>query len=66
MAAGSPKPIVPMLPDVRKVRGATKSRYCAAHIWCWPTPVVTIALPRVIWFSCSSTYSAWIAFDSRL
>src|SRR6266700_2329622 len=65
MAAGSPKPMVPMLPEVRKVRAFTKSRYCAAHIWCWPTPVVTIAWPRVTWFSCSRTYSGWIDVDVR-
>ncbi len=24
-----------------KVRGLEKERYCAAHIWCWPTSVTT-------------------------
>ena len=64
IAAGSPNPMVPMLPDVRNVRGCLKSMYCAAHIWCCPTPVVTIASPLVISFSCCNTYSAWIAGDS--
>ena len=39
--------MVPMLPEVSHRRGARKSQYCAAHIWCWPTPVVMIASPRV-------------------
>ena len=39
IAAGSPKPMVPMLPEVSHRRGPRKSQYCAAHIWCWPTPV---------------------------
>ena len=47
IAAGRPKPIVPMLPDVSQSRGSRKSKYCAAHIWCWPTPVAIIASPRV-------------------
>jgi hypothetical protein len=39
IAAGRPKPIVPMLPEVSHGRGSRKSNICAAHIWCWPTPV---------------------------
>jgi len=46
-AAGNPNPIVPMLPEVSQSRGFEKSKYCAAHIWCWPTPVVMIASPCV-------------------
>ena len=62
MAAGRPKPMVPMLPDVSHVRGCLKSKYCAAHIWCWPTPVETMASPLVISFSISSTYCGWMSF----
>jgi len=32
IAAGRPKPIVPMLPEVNHRRGCLKSEYCAAHI----------------------------------
>ena len=32
IAAGRPKPIVPMLPEVSHRRGRRKSQYCAAHI----------------------------------
>ena len=42
IAAGRPKPIVPRPPLVTQCRGRLKRKYCAAHIWCWPTPVVTI------------------------
>ena len=56
IAAGRPKPIVPMLPEVSQRRGAPKSNICAAHIWCWPTPVVMIASPRVWRLISSITY----------
>ena len=55
MAAGRPNPMVPMLPEVSQRRGSRKSEYCAAHIWCWPTPVVMIASPRVMRFIVSMT-----------
>ena len=42
IAAGTPKPIVPRPPDVMKWRGSSICSHCAAHIWCWPTPVVQI------------------------
>ncbi len=60
MAAGRPKPIVPMLPDVSHWRGSRKSQYCAAHIWCWPTPLLMIASPCVMRFIVSMTYCGWI------
>src|SRR3546814_9724167 len=41
-------PIVPIEPDVSHKRGDLKSKYCAAHIWCWPTPVATTASPWVM------------------
>jgi hypothetical protein len=47
MAAGKPNPIVPMEPEVSHWRGLLKSKYCAAHIWCWPTPVEMMASPLV-------------------
>jgi hypothetical protein len=40
-------PIVPIEPEVSHSRGWRKSKYCAAHIWCWPTPVATTASPPV-------------------
>ena len=45
MAAGSPKPIEPSPPEVSHSRGSLKRMNCAAHIWCWPTSVATMALP---------------------
>ncbi|MNS72823.1 hypothetical protein D3C72_1062430 [compost metagenome] len=35
--------MVPAPPEVSQWRGLSKRRYCAAHIWCWPTSVETIA-----------------------
>ena len=58
IAAGTPKPIVPAPPDVSQRRGWSISRYWAAHIWCWPTPVVQItSRSRVRSRSRSITYS---------
>ena len=37
--AGKPYPIVPNPPDVIHWFGFSKPKYCAAHIWCWPTSV---------------------------
>ena len=37
IAAGRPKPIVPRPPELIQRRGFEKWKYCAAHIWCWPT-----------------------------
>ena len=39
MAAGSAKPMVPRPPEVMSERGASCLKYCASHIWCWPTSV---------------------------
>ena len=39
--------MVPIEPEVSQWRGERKSKYCAAHIWCWPTPVLMIARPSV-------------------
>ena len=41
MAAGRPKPMAPSPPLVNQFLGVLKCQYWAAHIWCWPTPVVT-------------------------
>ena len=38
---------MPMLPEVSHSLGSQKSKYCAAHIWCCPTPVAMIARPLV-------------------
>ena len=56
IAAGSPKPIVPRPPELIHRRGLGKWKYCAVHIWCWPTSLVTIASPPV------ASYSAWIMY----
>ena len=48
MAAGSPKPMVPSPPEEIMLRGWLHRMYWAAHIWCWPTPVLKTALPCVI------------------
>ena len=47
IAAGRPKPIVPRPPELIHLRGPSKWKYCAVHIWCWPTSEVTIASPPV-------------------
>src|SRR6266702_4679010 len=47
VAAGTPKPIVPRPPEEIMLRGWLQRMNCAAHIWCWPTPVAKIALPLV-------------------
>ena len=57
IAAGRPKPIVPSPPEVIQRRGRSKRRRLAAHIWCWPTSVVTIASPLTA-SSASSAASA--------
>ena len=46
MAAGTPKPMVPAPPELIQVPGSSKCQNCAAHIWCWPTPEVTIVPGR--------------------
>ena len=39
-----------------KLRGRSLEMYCIAHIWCWPTPVVTItSSPAVSAWSVSTT-----------
>ena len=45
MAAGKPKPMEPRPPELIHRRGSLKRINCAAHIWCCPTSVVTIASP---------------------
>ena len=35
----------PRPPELIHRRGSLKRMNCAAHIWCWPTSVVTMALP---------------------
>ncbi len=47
MAAGSEKPMVPSPPEVIMVRGCMNVKNCAAHIWCCPTSVTTMAFPPV-------------------
>ena len=56
IAAGRPKPIVPRPPELIHWRGRVKWKYCAAHIWCWPTSETTIASPPV------ASYSAWTMY----
>ena len=45
MAAGRPKPMEPRPPELSHRRGSLKRMNCAAHIWCWPTSVATMAWP---------------------
>ncbi len=42
MAAGRAKPMVPRPPEVMSERGLSWWKYCASHIWCWPTSVTTM------------------------
>ena len=42
MAAGKPKPMVPRPPDEMNVRACSRWMFWCAHIWCWPTSVVTM------------------------
>ena len=46
MAAGSAKPMVPRPPEVTSERGSSCLKYCASHIWCWPTSVTMMASLR--------------------
>ena len=46
MAAGSAKPMVPRPPEVISVRGVSCWKYCASHIWCWPTSVTMMVSSR--------------------
>ena len=62
--------MVPAPPEVSQRRGASKPRYCAAHIWCWPTSVETIAFlparrPARVDISCCGTIAASCAAKSR-
>ena len=41
MAAGKPKPMVPRPPLEMNVRACSRWICWCAHIWCWPTSVVT-------------------------
>ena len=47
IAAGRPKPIVPRPPELIQRRGLAKWKYCAAHIWCWPTSEDRMQSPPV-------------------
>ena len=40
--------MVPNVPDERSLRGCSKLRWCIAHIWFWPTLVVTIVSSLII------------------
>ncbi len=65
IADGRPKPIEPRPPLVTQCRGWLKWKYCAAHIWCWPTPVVTMvssSWPR----SRRICHSRWMAYCGRM
>ena len=61
IAAGRPKPIEPRPPEVIQVRGLVNLVHCAAHIWCWPTPVVMMNSPLVSFENWSMTYCGRIA-----
>ena len=65
-AAGRPKPIVPSPPLVIQRRGGSKRRRLAAHIWCWPTSVVTIASPSAASSASSAARSTRRARRARL
>ena len=41
------------------MRGRSQSRYCIAHIWCWPTPVVQITSSRSAVSRCSVSRTRW-------
>ena len=43
IAAGRPKPIAPKPDEDSQLLGFSKSKNCAAHIWCCPTPTEKIA-----------------------
>ena len=40
------------------MRGRSQRRYCIAHIWCWPTPVVQIMSSRPAVSACSVSSDA--------
>ena len=62
MAAGMPKPIVPMPPDERKWRGRLWRKNWADHIWCCPTSVTITARPFVTLSTASMTACGMITF----
>ena len=41
--------MVPAPPEVSQRRGRSMARCCAAHIWCWPTSVDTMASRPASW-----------------
>ena len=47
IAAGRPKPIVPRPPELIQRRGLSNGKYCALHIWCWPTSEARMQSPPV-------------------
>ena len=51
-----PVPHRPEPPEVMKFRGRSMRRYCIAHIWCWPTPVVKMTSSPAV-SSCSVSIS---------
>ena len=58
MAAGKPKPMVPSPPEERKVRGNSRGKNWCAHIWCWPTSVVTMEAAGSSWRPSSAMTSS--------
>ena len=71
MAAGKPKPMVPRPPEDRKVRGRSRCRNWWAHIWCWPTSVVTMEASGSSWrpssaMTSSGTISSSSSFTAML
>lgn len=57
MAAGRPYPMVPNVPEESSWRGRSMSRKCIAHIWFWPTSVVTMVSSSMTLLS--SCMTAW-------
>jgi hypothetical protein len=62
IAAGTLNPIEPSPPEVSHRRGWLKRMNCAAHIWCWPTSVVTMASPLEIRSTSNITCCGLISF----
>ena len=51
--------MVPSPPEVIQRLGFSKPRYCAAHIWCWPTSVEIRTSSRCWVSSCRRLSACW-------
>src|SRR4051794_41584521 len=63
IAAGRPKPIVPRPPELIQRRGLAEWKYCALHIWGWPTSEARMDSPPVASDSAWAIYSGFVSLS---